>query len=215
MTFGIVDRRPEGDVPVVLIPGQVAARVVELWAAATRLWARDSGLAPHPDVVRVLDELQAAADAWAGIGSDRNPTEGPVVMMTTRQAAEALNVSPRRVLTLIYEHRLRARRVGRPWRIEATSVAELRDLMREHEGTRDLGAHPLMPDGATRDSASMDDVPDRFVPFAEAAQLLGCPIGVLHRLFETGDVDILTGPDGYGLRESTLAALIADAKQVA
>ena len=47
-------------------------------------------------------------------------------LITTREAAEELGVTPRRVLALIYDDRLPATKVGRDWLINPTHLDNVR-----------------------------------------------------------------------------------------
>jgi excisionase family DNA binding protein len=44
--------------------------------------------------------------------------------MSTQEAAAVLGVSIRHILTLLYERKLRAKKVGRVWRIPVTAVMQ-------------------------------------------------------------------------------------------
>lgn len=48
-------------------------------------------------------------------------------LLSTSEAAAALGVSPRRVLQLIADGRLRAKRIGRDYVIEAKALRAVRD----------------------------------------------------------------------------------------
>jgi excisionase family DNA binding protein len=111
----------------VVVPAAVAAEVLRLLARALVDDARRHGGQPTPDARRLLSELYDAAQAHqasraAGSVNGTVSVPGSTVEMSVVEAAEVIGSSTRWVRRLAGCGRLRARRVGRTWLIDAASL---------------------------------------------------------------------------------------------
>lgn len=111
--------------PVVVVSGRVAAWL-ERAAALDRLRVEARGSA-DAEVYAVLAALHTAALAWRGSVSGTPPANRaelppPSSSMTVQEVAARVGLGDRAVTKAIAKGRLRARRSGRQWLIEAEDV---------------------------------------------------------------------------------------------
>lgn len=110
---------------VVVVPGALAAR---LWRVARLDEVRVAANGRDPALYELLVAIkQAAMRASSEVGSEPVPTSEPrplSELITTQQAAERLNVTPRQVVKLLATGRLNGERDhdGRSWLIDPASV---------------------------------------------------------------------------------------------
>jgi len=110
------------DGPVVIVPGRAAAWLdsrLNLRALRTAVRGHD------PEVDAVLVALGVAAAAWrqSVVGTDqRTPAEPAPLWLTTREAADRLDVTDRAVRRALAEQRLNGRRTNGGWLVDRESV---------------------------------------------------------------------------------------------
>lgn len=109
-----------------LVPGRVAAliyRQVDLGHLRAELRGTDA------EAAAVLMALHMAALAWRGsaTGTEQPSAAEPAASwLSTKEAAEMLNVTPRAIRKAIDAQRLPAERIGRSWRVSREDVEHYR-----------------------------------------------------------------------------------------
>jgi excisionase family DNA binding protein len=114
--------------PAVVVPGRVAAWL-ERHADLTRLRIERRG--QDPEVDAVLTALRLAAAAWrssaTGTDSRNQPELAPSSpQVTTRDAADLLDMTPRGVVKAIAEGRLPAEQINGRWQITREDLEHFR-----------------------------------------------------------------------------------------
>lgn len=111
-----------------MVPARVAAWLAH-YAQLDKLRSQVRG--SDPEVDSVLVAITVASLHWraSATGSTQAPIAEvgpPSEWMSTTQAAEALDITPRAVTLAIADHRLPAERVGSRWVIRADDVEHYR-----------------------------------------------------------------------------------------
>ncbi|MBT2207026.1 excisionase family DNA-binding protein [Actinomadura sp. NEAU-AAG7] len=114
--------------PVTVPPGLERPLLRVLVRALAREVRVDGGIVP-PGIAPFLADLAAVADQpdepyqpGAGSAAGTPPEPPAMVEISVRTAAEDMGASPEYVRRLCRDGRLRARRVGRTWLIDPTSL---------------------------------------------------------------------------------------------
>jgi hypothetical protein len=104
-------------VNVATLTPEEATWLLHLCVEGRRQYRRD-GLVLPAHVRHLLNELEALAAEHQG----RRPAATEARTLSTDEAAELLDVTPRRITTLLREHKLAGRKVLGVWRIDAADA---------------------------------------------------------------------------------------------